>query len=91
MLGNSGKTTALMSLAHVLSWAQKDISGPIIVATEDWEGFARAIRGIRTIQLDTIASIAWREENRFVLNDYGNQAEFWKNLRKAVQKSIKGN
>ena len=90
IIESAGKLTALLSFAHVLSWAEKDISGPIAIMTEDWEGFARAMLGMRAIQLDMIYSIAQQEASRFTLNDGGGQREFWENIAKAASKAMRG-
>ena len=37
IIESAGKLTALLSFAHVLSWAEKVISVPIAIMTEDWE------------------------------------------------------
>lgn len=89
IIESAGKLTALLSFAHVLTWAEKDISGPIAIMTEDWEGFARAMLGMKAIHLDMISVIAQREAARFTLNDGGGQREFWENIAKAANKAMR--
>lgn len=88
IINSSGKMPLLLSIAHFFSWAEKDISGPINVATADWDGFARAMNGIAIIQLNTISTIAQLQVARFMLNDGGGQQEFWKNVARAAHKAM---
>ena len=87
IINGAGKMPLLLSIAHFFGWAEKDISGPINVATEDWLGFAKAINGIAIIQLDVIYSIAGIQAARFTLNDGNGQKEFWNNVAKAAYRA----
>lgn len=87
MINSAGRMPLLLSIAHFFGWAEKDISGPINVATEDWLGFAKAMNGIAVIQLDIIYSIAEIQAARFTLNDGNGQREFWNNVAKAAHKA----
>lgn len=89
IIESSGKLTALMSFAHVMTWAEKDISGPIAIMSEDWEGFARAMNGMKAIQLNIINAIAQEEANRFILNDRGGQREFWESVAKMTYNAMR--
>jgi len=75
-------------VAHFFGWAEKSISGPLKVATEDWHGFAQAINGIAILQLRAIHNIAHIEASRFSLNDGAGQREFWENVRNVAYQSM---
>lgn len=87
MIDAAGKMPLLLAIAHFFSWAEKDISGPLNVATADWDGFARAMKGIAVIRLNAIERVAAIELARFTLNGGDGQQEFWRNVRNAAYRA----
>ncbi|OUS26987.1 hypothetical protein A9Q99_17420 [Gammaproteobacteria bacterium 45_16_T64] len=87
MVEGAGKVPLFLSISHLFSWAEKGISGPLNVATEDWEGFASAMSGMAVLRLNAIERIATFQARRFALNDGGGQQEFWDNVSRAAYKA----
>ena len=87
MIDQSGRMPMLLAVAHFFGWAEKNLGGPLKVSMEDWNGFARAMKGIQVIRLNAMHDIAERQEVRFMLNGGDGQYDFWRNVSSAIYKA----
>ena len=76
-----------VAIAHFFGWAEKNLGGPLKVSMEDWNGFARAMKGIQVIRLNAMYDVAERQEVRFMLNGGDGQYDFWRNVSSAIYKA----
>ena len=72
---------------NFFGWAEKNLGGPLKVSMEDWNGFARAMKGIQVIRLNAMHDVAERQEVRFMLNGGDGQYDFWRNVSSAIYKA----
>ncbi len=90
MIDQSGRMPMLLAVAHFFGWAEKNLGGPLKVSMEDWNGFARAMNGIKIIRLHSMLQIAQLQQARFTLNGGNGQYDFWHNVSRAIHKAKMG-